>query len=234
MNNKQYQHLFFDLDHTLWDFDKNAELALAQIFKELNVAAFGISNFEVFRAAYSIENKRMWERFRNGYITQKDLRIKRFTNTLAQLKIYNFGLAQKMSDAYLELLPLQVELLPYAKEILDYCKEKKYHLHIITNGFEEVQYKKLNNSGLSDYFEEIITSELSLSQKPQKEIFDFALKASGANISDSIMIGDNWDADIIGAMNAGWEQVYYNPHRLQQEQKASYEIQSLEELKDIF
>lgn len=234
MKNKKYQHLFFDLDHTLWDFDKNASIVLSSLFEELKLVDYGIADYDSFEKIYKAENDRMWLRYRNGFIKQAELRIKRFTNTFLHFKIVNQALAEKMNEQYMESLPQQVALLPHALEVLDYCKAKDYRLHIITNGFEEVQYKKLKFSGLQPYFEQIITSEKSMRQKPHKEIFDYALNATGAEVSNSIMIGDNWEADILGAKDAGWAQVYFNPQQLTQDIQPTYDIQCLSSLKEIF
>jgi putative hydrolase of the HAD superfamily len=139
-----------------------------------------------------------------------------------------------MSVDYLDILPNKKNLFPYTIEILDYLKNKNYKMHLITNGFESVQFKKIKNSNLADYFIEVITSEASNSLKPNKEIFEFALKASNAKLDTSIMIGDNEAADIQGAINAGMDSIFVNHLQIQPTVPATHTITHLKELEDIF
>lgn len=228
MTNK-YKHLFFDLDHTLWDFDRNSERTLHSLHQEYDLASLGIADFDVFFQTFNMHNDRLWERYRSGYIKREELRWKRLWYTLLDFKIGDTSLAYELSAAYLEILPTQTLLLPYAKELLEYCKDK-YSMHLITNGFETTQWQKLQFSGIAGYFGEVITSEKSNSLKPHKEIFEYALAATGATVAESIMIGDAIDIDILGAINAGWDQVYFNPKKLPHNRKPTYEIQQLNEL----
>jgi putative hydrolase of the HAD superfamily len=229
---KAYKHLFFDLDHTLWDFDRNSELTLNQLYNEYKLWERGIHDFEAFFKAYCIHNDKLWERFRNGYIKREELRWKRVWLTLIDFKIGDTALAHEMSTAYLEILPTQTLLTPYAKEILEHCKDK-YTLHLITNGFETTQWLKMQYSGIASYFTHVITSEKSNSLKPHREIFDYALNITGAEIADSIMIGDALEIDVMGALNAGWDTVYYNPMKTPHERKPTYEISCFSELMKI-
>jgi putative hydrolase of the HAD superfamily len=230
---KEYKHLFFDLDHTLWDFESNAERTMKQLYEEYKLQARGIQDFDTFYKIYIVHNDRLWERFRNGYIKREELRWKRMWLTLLELKIADTQLAYELSAAYLELLPTQTQLMPHAKEVLEYCKNK-YILHLITNGFETTQWQKLQFSGIASYFSNVITSEKSNSMKPHKEIFEYALKTAGATTEESIMIGDAIDIDILGAINAGWDQVYFNPDKKPHERKPTYEVHHLSELLNIF
>ncbi|MBL7717368.1 MAG: YjjG family noncanonical pyrimidine nucleotidase [Flavipsychrobacter sp.] len=233
MVQKTYKHLFFDLDHTLWDFDKNSERTLKQLHGEFRLQERGITDFNAFHTAYCIHNDKLWERFRNGYIKREELRWKRIWLTLIDFKIGDTALAHEMSSAYLEILPTQTALLPYAKELLDHCKDR-YVMHLITNGFETTQWLKLQYSGIASYFTEVITSEKSNSLKPHREIFDYALKATGAESLHSIMIGDALEIDVMGAHNAGWDQVYYNPAKKTHERKPTYEVSCFSDLIKIF
>jgi putative hydrolase of the HAD superfamily len=228
-----YKHLFFDLDHTLWDFDKNSEAALRKLYEEFDLQGRGIHDFDALFKAYNVHNDKLWERYRNGYIKRDELRWKRMWLMLLDFKVADTALANEISTAYLEVLPLQKLLVPHAKEVLDYCKDK-YELHLITNGFETTQRMKLQYSGIARYFKQLITSEKSNSMKPHGDIFEFALKATGAAKEESIMIGDAIDIDILGAINAGWDTVYYNPGNVQHARKPTYEIKHLEELLQIF
>jgi putative hydrolase of the HAD superfamily len=230
---KQYKHLFFDLDHTLWDFEANHLYTLEQVYRELHLDQHGIQSFTEFADSYMAHNEILWAKFRNGFIKREELRWKRFWLTLVDFKIADSNLAHELSDAYLEILPNQNRLVPGAKEILEHC-QGRYEIHLITNGFEATQWQKLHYSGISPYFKEVITSEKSQSMKPQSAIFDYALRATGASAEESIMIGDALDIDILGAFYAGWDQVYYNPHNKPHNHKPTYEIRSLSELTSIF
>ena len=139
-----------------------------------------------------------------------------------------------MSGKFLEILPTKKLLFPYTKEILDYLNEKDYELHLITNGFEKTQWSKLNNSGLGEYFTHVVTSEMSNSLKPKKEIFDYAMDKAQAMLPESIMIGDNLDADIYGAMNAGMDTVFVNHINAVTDLKPTYTVTHLKELDLIF
>lgn len=225
----KYKHLFFDLDHTLWDFDTNSEQVLRKLYDEYNLASLGIENADEYLRTYAMHNDRLWERFRKGYIKREELRWKRVWLTLLDFKIANTALAEKMSEHYLQLLPAQTTLMPFAKEVLDACKDN-YKMHLITNGFEATQWEKLRNSGIDHYFIEVITSEKSNSIKPNREIFDYALQATGAKPEESLMLGDALDIDILGARNAGWYQLYYNPKKKVHTQKPTYEIACWSEL----
>jgi putative hydrolase of the HAD superfamily len=230
---KSYKHLFFDLDHTLWDFDKNSEASLRKLYHEYDLKGRGIDDFDELFRVYNVHNDRLWERYRNGYIKREELRWKRMWHMLLDFKVADTALAHELSTAYLEILPTQTMLVPHAKEVLDHCKGR-YEMHLITNGFETTQRLKLQYSGISRYFSQLITSEKSNSMKPHADIFQYALQAAKAEIKDSIMIGDAIDIDILGAINAGWDTVYYNPLKKPHQRKPTYEVIHLEELMRIF
>ena len=230
---KVYKHLFFDLDHTLWDFDKNSEVSLRILYDEYDLKSRGIDDFDALFKAYNFHNDKLWERYRNGYIKRDELRWKRMWLMLLDHKIADTALAHELSIAYLEILPTQTVLVPHAKELLEYCKDR-YEMNLITNGFDTTQRLKLQYSGIARYFNHLVTSEKSNSMKPHKDIFDYAIKAAGADVESSIMIGDAIDVDILGAINVGMDTVYYNPHKKPHERKPTYEITHLEELMKIF
>jgi putative hydrolase of the HAD superfamily len=231
----KYRHLFFDLDHTLWDFDANARVTLESLYEELQLKERGVHDFELFYRNYLVHNDKLWERYRKGFIRQDELRIKRMWLALLDFKIADDELSKAMSILFLEKLPTRTILFPHTKEILQYLKDKSYQLHLITNGFEKVQHSKLKYSGLDTFFEEVITSEGSNSLKPNKEIFDYALQKTGATINNSIMLGDTLDADIQGAINAGMDQVFVNHLGItEMEIKPTYVVNSLKELEQIF
>jgi len=206
----KYKHLFFDLDHTIWDFEANSRTTLVELYEEMKLEERGVDDFDLFHKNYLAHNERLWERYRKGFVKQEELRVKRMWLSLLDFKIADEPLAKKMGDRFLEMLPTRTILFPYTIEILDYLTEKSYELHLITNGFEHTQHSKLKHSGLSPYFKQVITSEGSNSLKPKKEIFDFAFQKTGATPDESIMIGDTMEVDILGAMNAGIDQIHVN------------------------
>jgi len=230
----RYRHLFFDLDHTLWDFDANSKLTLHEIYETLSLKEKGVHDFDLFHKNYLIHNEMLWDRYRKGFLKTEELRWKRMWLTLLDFKIGNERLARKMGVVFLDLLPSRKLLFPYAKEILAYLTEKKYSLHLITNGFEKTQHFKLKNSGLDVYFNEVITSEGSNSLKPNKEIFEFAFRKTGADKKESIMIGDSVEVDILGAINAGIDQVYVNHLGIEPSIQPTFMVKSLKELEEIF
>ena len=229
-----YKDLFFDLDHTIWDFELNSKETLWDLHQKYQLEAKGIDNFDVFYSNYSLHNHRLWDRYTKGFIKQEELRWKRIYLSLLDYKIADEALSKEMSVDYLDILPNKKNLFPYTIEILDYLKNKDYKMHLITNGFESVQFKKIKNSNLADYFIEVITSEASNSLKPNKEIFDYALKASNAKLESSIMIGDNEAADIQGAINAGMDSIFVNHLQIQPTVAATHTITHLKELENIF
>lgn len=229
-----YKHLFFDLDHTLWDFEANARATLQELHLKHELKKRGITDFDLFHKTYLAHNERLWEKYRNGAIRQEELRYKRMWLTLVDFKVVDENLTREISTRFLDLLPTRTLLFPYAKEILQYLADKKYVLHLITNGFDTVQHSKLQHAGLTGYFTEIITSECSNSLKPNKEIFEFAFERCCATPEECIMIGDSYEADIVGAMNAGIDQVHVNFDNKPTPQKPTYTIHALKELETIF
>lgn len=234
----KYKHLFFDLDHTLWDFEANSRQTLEELYHSMKLELKGVNDFSLFHKNYLIHNDKLWDRYRNGYIKVDELRWKRMWLTLLDFKIADEPLAREMGVHFLDLLPTRKTLFPYTFEILDYLAEKKYQLHLITNGFEKTQHSKLKYSGLDKYFIQVITSEGSNSLKPHKEIFDYAFKKAGANPEESIMIGDTIDVDILGAVNAGIDQIHVNHLTketvLVNNKPPTYTVYTLKELENIF
>lgn len=230
----KYKHLFFDLDHTLWDFDANAKDALTDLYKQFDLDNRVAAPFEDFYRKYLYHNEILWDKYHNGQITADELKWKRMWRTLLDFKIGDEPLAKELSAGFLELLPAKKNVFPYTFEILEYLLAKSYELHLITNGFEKTQWSKLNNSGLAKYFTHVITSEASNSLKPKKEIFEFAVNKAGTSFKESIMIGDNLDADIQGAMNAGMDTIFVNHINASTNLQPTYIIYHLKELEAIF
>ncbi len=229
----KYKHLFFDLDHTLWDFDANAKATLTDLYVLFELDKKVSAPFEDFYRKYLYHNEILWDKYHHGLITAEDLKWKRMWRTLLDFKIGDENLSKELSVKFLELLPTKKLLFPHTTEILNYLLDKKYVLHLITNGFEKTQWSKLNHSGLDKYFTHVITSEASNSLKPKKEIFEYAMNLANASIKDSIMIGDSADADIQGAINAGMDCVFVNHINAAANVQSTYTIFHLKELESI-
>jgi putative hydrolase of the HAD superfamily len=229
----QYQHLFFDLDHTLWDFETNAKQTLRNIYATNELEAKGISDFDQFFERYSFHNERLWERYTKGFIKQDELRWKRMWLAMLDFKLADEPLSRSLGVQFLEQLPDQQSLFPYTIEILQYLRDKQYKMHLVTNGFENVQHNKIRKSNLHPYFEQVITSEASGSLKPNKDIFEFAFQKAGAKAEESIMIGDNQDADIQGGINAGMDTIFVNHLNVTPHVPSTYVVYHLKELENI-
>ncbi|MEQ1554472.1 MAG: YjjG family noncanonical pyrimidine nucleotidase [Ferruginibacter sp.] len=227
-----YKHLFFDLDHTIWDFDTNAKDTLQDLYNN-GLAEITKAPFQEFYDKYLFHNAHLWARYEKGFIGVEELKWKRMWRTLLDFKIADEGLSKELSATFLEILPTKKVVFPYTFEILEYLTKKNYQLHLITNGFVHTQTMKLKNSGLDKYFIEMITSEVSNSIKPKKEIFDFALQKTNAKLNESLMLGDNQDADIAGALNAGMDVVFVNHTKVALKYKPTYNITHLKELENI-
>lgn len=230
----KYKHIFFDLDHTLWDFDANTRETLQQLHLDLKLTERGVHDFDLFYKNYLSHNEKLWERYRKGFIKQDELRLKRMWLTLLDFRIADDVLTKEMSDLFLDLLPTRTLLFPNTIAVLQYLQNKGYGLHLITNGFEKTQHSKLKSSGLSPFFEVVVTSESSNSLKPQREIFEFALAETRATATESIMIGDTLDVDIAGAMSVGMDSVHVNYKGVLQNINPTYTVKTLKELEGIF
>ena len=215
----KYEHIFFDLDHTLWDFEKNSIATMQQVYNELSLLEKVIEDFDSFYKIYHDINEMMWAKYRTKQISRNDLRWKRMYDSLANFKIIDETLSHKMSDLYLQILPKQKHVFPHTIEILEYCKTKNYSIHLITNGFELTQYEKIKNAGIDEFIDKMITSEQAMSMKPYKEIFNYAFLLTGAKAHNSIMIGDSYEADIEGAMNVNMDQIFFNPEKKNKRRK---------------
>ena len=230
----QYDHIFFDLDHTLWDFETNSKETLHELYVSHRLGETLTPDFELFYSHYFEHNKRLWHRYNHGFIKQEELKWKRMWHTLLEFKIGDEKLAKTLSRDYLGILPQKKALFPYTVEILDYLTQRHYQLHVITNGFEKIQWAKLENAAIGNYFTHVITSESALSLKPHKEIFDFAMQKAGCLNTQSIMVGDNLDADIAGGMNAGMDTIFVNHINETASIQPTHTIYHLKELEEIF
>ncbi len=203
------------------------------MYKHFKLEELIISPFDKFYTTYLHHNAIIWDRYHKGFITVDDLKWKRMQRTLLDFKIGNDPLAKEMSAKFLEILPNQKKLFDYTTEILEYLINKKYTLHLLTNGFEKTQWSKITNSNIANYFTNVITSEISSCIKPSKEMFEYAINKAGAQLNESIMIGDNLDADIQGAINAGMDSVFVNHINAATTVTPTYTIYHLKELENI-
>jgi len=230
---KSYSCVFIDLDDTLWDFHTNARISLELMFQDRNLFNY-FESFDEFFRIYAKRNIELWEAYGKGEITQEFLKAERFRYPLAKMGVNDAQLAEEIGHQYLEILPLQKTLMPHALEILDYLKLKNYPLSLISNGFTEVQYKKIDSSGIRDYFDHIVLSESAGALKPDPAIFNYALQLHYTTAENTIMIGDSYQADIRGAKAAKIDQVYYTlNNQVQEHQTATYIISDLRELMQI-
>jgi putative hydrolase of the HAD superfamily len=225
----KYSDLVFDLDHTLWDFNSNSSKAIKELYGQFKLEESGFE-VAVFHAHYIRENELCWEAYRKGQMDKQTLRSIRFEKALRYIGIEDKTLAENFGEAYIDLSPHQTALMPGTIDLLEYLKGKNYKLHILTNGFEEVQHIKLDKSGLSPFFNEIITSEEVGVRKPDLRIFQHAEKRIGAAGSNVLMIGDNLEADVLGAKHAGWHQVFYNIDAHTHNEELTLEIDDLSSL----
>ena len=229
---KKYKHIFFDLDRTLWDFDAAAEVAFERIYEQYNLKSLGIPSAHEFHEVYHPLNERLWELYREDKITKADLNRTRFLKPLEHYGIHDVELADHLSEDYVYWSPRIVRLVPGTMELLEYLKPK-YHLHLITNGFEEVQDTKLTLSGMKPYFETLTVSEEVGVKKPNPEIFQYALRKAHATAEESLMIGDEMAVDIDGARAAGIDTVLFNPKGEKIDGERTFEVRNLLEIKQI-
>jgi putative hydrolase of the HAD superfamily len=218
------KHVFFDLDHTLWDFEVNSEKAYALCFKEHKITA----DFQAFIDVYRPVNFTYWKLYREDKVTKEALKYGRLKDVFDAINYtISDNLIREIADDYLTFLPQFNQLFEGALEVLDYLTDK-YTLHIITNGFEEIQANKMKQAGLDKYFDQFITSESVGVKKPNPKVFYHALKEANAKAHESIMIGDNLEADIHGALNVGMQAIHFNPNNSVPSTK--YEINKLIEI----
>lgn len=226
---KRYAHLFFDLDHTLWDFRTNSRAVLRDLFRELGLEERGVPDADGFIEVYEKINAGLWKRMENGTLDKHVMRVLRFRNTLLRLGVKDEPLAKVMGDEYLERTPRMNGLFPGTLELLHELRPR-YGMHIITNGFELTQATKLKSSGLDGLFDHVITSEGAGAGKPDPRIFAKALKLAKAAPAESLMIGDSITADMVGARAAGMDQAHFAPDG-KADQQATYRISRMEELR---
>ncbi len=205
---KNITHLYFDLDHTLWDTDRNAEESLSELFHELELQSLGFSGFDKFHEVYKNNNEKLWGLYAENKIGKEAVRVNRFKNTFQEFGIDNDHLVNKLADQFISITPRKSNLIDGTIELLESIKGR-YHLSIITNGFKESQHTKMQASGLHKYFEHVFISEVVGINKPDPGIFRYVMEATGASSPQNcLMIGDTYETDIVGALNAGMRAVH--------------------------
>ncbi|MBL7966425.1 MAG: YjjG family noncanonical pyrimidine nucleotidase [Prolixibacteraceae bacterium] len=204
---RKYDHLFFDLDNTLWDFAANSRQAMQITIEQENILS-RLESFDAYWKVYEEINHTLWNDYHNKQITKQHLISERFSRSLNKFQIFDLDW-EELNRNYLANMALQTELFPKSIETLEILREKGYQMHIITNGFREVQRDKLRNCGLEKYISKVFISEEIHTTKPHRQIFEHALKSTNARKKKSIMIGDSWEIDIEGAMNFGIDQIMF-------------------------
>ncbi len=227
-----YTDLFIDLDDTLWDIHHNSKECLKEIYDDYGYGSY-YKCFEDYYNVYMPSNHHLWGLYREGKIDKDELIVERFLVPVRQFGIDDAVYAKKLSDDFLERTTLRTKLVDGTIDLLDYLKPK-YKMHILSNGFREVQYKKIENAGLTSYFDKIILSDEIGVNKPHVGFFNYALEKTNADPSKTLMIGDSWDADILGAYNSNIHQLWFNPDELQPKGFVpTYCVRALNEIKAI-
>lgn len=223
--------LFFDLDRTLWDFEKNSLETLRGLFLDFSLDERGNGGFDAFNAIYQRENAQCWADYRQGKMQKEVLRSERFKRALSGFGANDLELAEKLGWQYVERGPHQKHLIPGSLEVLEALRDRGHEIHILTNGFSEVQHIKVTNTGISNWIDHLLTSEELGHLKPAQACFDAALKWTGASKEQAWMIGDDHEADVVGAHGAGWKTVFFNPDdHVQPHSPASAQVGALQEL----
>ena len=229
----KYKHLFFDLDHTLWDFERNSSESLEEIYHRFSLANYGVNSIGQFTKSFLRINTELWNAFDQGTLHHSYIRENRFRMVFAELGISCPDIHEEIGELYLSTLPDKKHLLAGALDVLNYTKSVGYRMHIVSNGFSDIQAKKIASSQISQFFENVITFESANSKKPDPGIFAYAVEVTNSTKEECIMIGDNWVADIMGAKQFGLDTIYYNPAGLIFEEKPTFDIRHLDELKSI-
>jgi putative hydrolase of the HAD superfamily len=206
------KELFFDLDHTLWDFEKNADETLAELYEIYKLNQYSDHTPEEFAAIYHRINDELWELYNEHKIEKAFLRTNRFVQTFKEMGYPEGQIPNNLWEQYLEICPTKLNLIPDAKEVLSFLSSN-YKLHLITNGFKETQHRKLKHTGLDQFFDTLTISEELGIQKPDPRIFETALKNAGSNRKTGVYVGDNFNADVLGGIRSGWNVFWYLPKK---------------------
>ena len=226
---KKYKHIFFDLDHTIWDFDRNARETLHELYGTYRLKELGLHSADLFIETYTRNNHQLWADYHLGKITKDFLREMRFKRTFLDMGVEPDLIPVNFEDEYVRVGPTKTNLFPHAHETLKYLNDK-YPLYLISNGFKESTETKIDGTNLTKYFKHIIISEVVGVNKPDKAIFQHAIDLAGATKEDSLMIGDSLEADVMGAINFGMDAIYFNPMDLEKPADVPMQITHLKEL----
>ncbi|MCF0071647.1 YjjG family noncanonical pyrimidine nucleotidase [Dyadobacter sp. CY261] len=226
----KYKHIFFDLDHTLWDFERNSSESLEEIFHYHELTKYGISSCEDFVCSFLKINTALWDAFDRGQLHHSYIRENRFRMVFEELGAEYPADHTEIGELYLNSLPTKKHLLEGALDLLNYLSAAGYGMHIITNGFNDIQSRKIASSEIGHFFENVVTFETANAKKPDRRIFEFALGVAQTTPKESLMVGDNWIADVLGAKQVGMDTVYLNPAGLKFDEEPTYNIRRLEEL----
>lgn len=228
--------LFIDLDDTIWDFQANSKLSLRQVYDEFSLGR-AFTGYEQFEKLYMTANHELWEEYHHNRVTKDFLIVERFARPFREAGSAlsdDMDFIMALNHRYLDVLARQKTLVPGAIDLLDYLTAKGYPLYILSNGFAEVQARKLQSGGIDRYFKRLILSDEIGITKPDRRLFDYALQVVGSTAADTVIVGDNYDADILGAMNAGWRAIYFNRDNLPVTgPQPDYMVTALEQLKTI-
>lgn len=228
----KYRNLFFDLDDTVWAFSRNARDTFEEVYQKYAFYRY-FDSFDHYYNLYQQRNTELWIEYGEGKITKDELNDQRFFYPLHAVGVEDKALAKQFSEDFFAIIPTKSGLMPYAKDILEYLAPK-YNLYILSNGFRELQSRKMRSAGVDGYFKKIILSEDLGVMKPRPEIFHFALSATQSELRESLMIGDSWEADITGAHGVGMHQAFYNvTGRTAFPFSPTYHIFSLKELMNL-
>lgn len=225
-----YKHIFIDLDRTLWNFEANSIETFKEIYAKHGLESY--CNFKDFHKVYRQINEQLWKDYRENKITKERLSYLRFYETIKTFGLNSDKIAHEMSKEYIEISPNKTLLMPNSITFLNYLSQK-YTLHIVTNGFKEVQYSKIKNCGIEKYFNLVFTSEEVGCNKPNPAFFEFVLKKAKATSNQSVVIGDDAEVDIKAAIDANMTSIWYNPTTNKSEHTPTYEIKDLLEIKNI-
>lgn len=225
------KHIFFDLDHTLWDHDQNAFETISELLSELELLAGQDVDPRTFYDAYREINVRLWGMYRRAEIDSEELRERRFREIFSVFEYHDAAGVTKFSEEFLARCPLKSTLVEGARELLDWSNEN-YSLHIITNGFANIQEVKMRSANMTHYFDTVTTSESSGHKKPHRGIFEHAFKVANADPAESIYVGDNFEVDVKGGLDFGVRTIFYNPRNLDNPSDA-ISILRLGEIRDI-
>lgn len=227
-----YKSLFFDLDDTLWAFSDNAADTFREMYDRFGYGRY-FRSFGHFYGLYQEQNHKLWKDYADGRVTKDELNRRRFLYPLQAVGVDDAALAQRFAEGFFAVIPTKSRLVPGAKEVLDYLCGR-YRLYILSNGFRELQLRKMQSAGIDGYFRKVVLSEDIGVLKPWPPIFHFALSATQSQLGESLMIGDSWDNDVAGARGVGMHQVFYDPAGVSVLPfQPTYHIRSLAELMDF-